>query len=432
MTTAKRKQRMTATSLVELTVGSAVVSELESLDHNNMVKSHQTKKKHSKRCERTTSESTVRSFPGKLRKPEFLPGSAVEQYMRSRSNGTADNSTDASVHVSKQILGQMQHEAFGKQQAVLKDPEYLHLDMSHLPLDMFDTIEFESADRSPEEWLASTSNATAPYFLSGQWYRKECRVLTYDRQSCKYEVEFVPSGPRKMVRRLNLKFDIEDEKDWQERRNTAEQARELAKSVARLDHFISQQPSSDIQNILPDALKRIHVRVIDGLPLSMSFPEPGTPLGLLLRSLTGDVIQRYNWVMKKAVLVQKLARNESTLTKYNQLRLPPMPGKPPVPEIGKVPCPHFPFKDRRNQMSQLHFSREKPILAVTIWLYHKWTKDSLAFRFMEVTDSLLSIPCSVEDFTGMQERFRSNALAKLQKVQYRASQAQASSRISCY
>lgn len=53
-------------------------------------------------------------------------------------------------------------------------------------------------------------------------------------------------------------------------------------------------------------IKSIHERVIDGLPVWMPFPETGTPLGNLLRSLTADTIQWYTRTSKKTVLISKL------------------------------------------------------------------------------------------------------------------------------
>ena len=49
-------------------------------------------------------------------------------------------------------------------------------------------------------------------------------------------------------------------------------------------------------------IRRIHERVVDGLPRSLPYPAQDTPLGNLLRALTGDVILFYARTMKRTVL----------------------------------------------------------------------------------------------------------------------------------
>ncbi len=57
------------------------------------------------------------------------------------------------------------------------DPDYLKIDQSKLPLEIFDNIEFEQADLPPSEWLASRSNGKAPYFINGKWLWRPVEIL---------------------------------------------------------------------------------------------------------------------------------------------------------------------------------------------------------------------------------------------------------------
>eukprot|EP01036_Dinobryon_divergens_P039171 gene39171-51567_t len=69
--------------------------------------------------------------------------------------------------------------------------------------------------------------------------------------------------------------------------------------------------------------------------------------------------------MKKAVLLEKLTgvvKDKAAMLRYKQLDLPPIPSKPPVPRIGKVPCPDYPYFDRRHRIAQVHFSSQKEVL----------------------------------------------------------------------
>ena len=47
-----------------------------------------------------------------------------------------------------------------------KDPNFLAIDESSLPIEFFDTLEAEERDRSPEEWLRSTSPSSSSSSLT--------------------------------------------------------------------------------------------------------------------------------------------------------------------------------------------------------------------------------------------------------------------------
>jgi len=43
----------------------------------------------------------------------------------------------------------------------------------------------------------------------------------------------------------------------------------------RFDHFVLQQPKELIRVISKEGLKKIHERILDGLPVDIPFPEQG-------------------------------------------------------------------------------------------------------------------------------------------------------------
>eukprot|EP01034_Spumella_vulgaris_P035026 gene35026-43190_t len=158
----------------------------------------------------------------------------------------------------------------------MRDPEYLKIDQSKLALDMFDNIELEMLDKSPEEWLHSKSNAHTPYYHSGEWIWRPVTVRSYDAKTKEYEIHFFPNGIVKHVKRLNLQFDKEDADKFHMRRQVAEDARYVAKQIMRLDFFINKQPHDEIRVIRKESIKKIHSRIIDGLPADVPFPEQDT------------------------------------------------------------------------------------------------------------------------------------------------------------
>ncbi|KAJ3158327.1 hypothetical protein HDU86_003036, partial [Geranomyces michiganensis] len=116
----------------------------------------------------------------------------------------------------------------GPEQALLdpnfRDPYKIHGDgntITTLPLDAFDDPEFET--KTPSEWLDVGPGRGLPstigysrYFrytsdtTTASWSWLRCSVLAYDPASNLYLIEWHPSGPQKLVKRLNLLFEDEN------------------------------------------------------------------------------------------------------------------------------------------------------------------------------------------------------------------------------
>jgi dynein heavy chain len=358
------------------------------LDHNNFNRSVASKKDMIlTKTLKTTKVPDIRPFPGEIR---------VKR--RDQVSSAMYSSIDDGELIEKAAA--WNEEKLDK----THDADFLRIDQSRLPIEIFDDLEFESIDKSPEEWLATKSGGLSPYFYENTWMWRRVEVLGYDYARKKYHVRFLPEGNEKKVHRLNLKFDCENPERFDARRFKAEAQRSEAKQVMRLDHFIKCQPKEEIRVIQQENLRRIHERIVDGLSISVAFPDPGTPMGNLLRHLTGDVIQWYSYVMKKTVLLEKLKRGDPVIMKrYQELGLPPPPSKAPVPLIAKVPCPEYSFRDRLNRIAQMHFSSHTEILAVYKWMYNKWNDQFQHFTFMECKFSPQDLPIQLSKFNKIQK-----------------------------
>ena len=306
---------------------------------------------------------------------------------------------------------------------LMRDPEYLKIDQSKLPLDIFDNIELQALDKTPEEWLATNSMAQTPYYHSGEWIWRSVIVLSYDSKTKKYEVQFHPMGIIKHVNRLKLMFDQEDHVKFMERRNLAENAREEAKRIMRLDYFISKQPKESVRIIRKESIRKIHSRVIEGLASSIPFPEKDTKLGKVLKTLTGEIIHFYTHIMKKTVLIAKLRgtfKDNNMILRCKQLRLPSPPEKPLVPHYGKVYCPEYPYRERIQRIETLHYSSVREILNVYKWLHNKWIQTFQFYNFFDVNIPIITLPCTLKDFKILQMERTEITLKLLQKDFHRA------------
>jgi len=362
-----------------------------------MVKSLQASKKIRPplRLLKSTKLPKVRPFPGEMNvKNKGPPSGAVYATDLELEELEAKRELMASVELTSEEL--------------MRDADYLKIDQSKLPLEIFDSLEFEALDKSPADWLALKCNAKAPFFHDSSWIWRPVTVLGYDYNTSMYDVKFLPDGLRKFVHRLNLKFDAESEEAFDKRRSIAENARKEAKQIMRLDHFIIQQPNETIKAIRKESVRKIHDRIMDGLPNYIPFPEPGTPLGSLLRRLTGDIIMWYARTMKKAVLFAHITnpihRDDNLILRYIQLKLPPVPPKPPVPKSGKLEVPNYLFNDRWQRIENLYYSSQREVLAVYRWLHDKWTEKFQYFRFMntDTSGAGLTFPCTLQDFKRAQ------------------------------
>lgn len=250
------------------------------LDHNNMLKSlyHGKNDLTVTRTVKTTKAPPVRPFPGEvtLTKKTLIDTISYED-LQLEQETESRNRTGNKERLTAEDL--------------MRDPEYLKIDQSKLALEMFDNIELEMLDKSPEEWVASKSNAQTPYYHSGEWIWRPVTVNSYNPATKEFEIHFFPNGITKHVKRLNLQFDEEDAEKFQQRRQVAEDSRYAAKQIMRLDYFIEKQPLDEIRVIRKDSIKKIHARIIDGLPTDVPFPEQDTRLGRLLRQLTGKHIR---------------------------------------------------------------------------------------------------------------------------------------------
>lgn len=360
------------------------------LDHNNFMKSvgaHANSGHLSVKILKTTKSPALRKFPGELR--EIIresPIGAVYAEDLEREEAERKAVSDVIPVVPKDEL--------------MLQSDFLKLDQSKLPIEIFDSLEYESIDKSPVEWLSICSSGHTPFFHQGKWHWREVEILGFHESSQKYHVKFNLDGIEKHVHRLNLRFNAEDATLFNQRRAIAEAGREEAKRIMRFDHFILEQPKEQIRSIGTEGLKKIQDRIVDGLPIDIPLPEPGTPLGALLKSSLAEMIQWYSRSMKKIVVFTQLVgtkRNEAMISRYNQLDLPQVPKKSPVPRIGKVECPEYQFDDRRNRLEHMYISSQCEILELYKWLYSRWSTHFQHFTFVdtEIKGSTLPYPLDV-------------------------------------
>ena len=324
------------------------------LDHNNFVKAVLSKEKTTlpTKLRKSTKAPQFRRFPGSLRESrrESPIGAIYAEELAGEDKG------EKNIIIPKDEL--------------MLQPDFLKLDQSKLPVDLFDDLDYSANDKSPEEWLKICNSGSTPFFIDGKWHWREVTILAYNSLSRKYTIKFGDDGITKEVSRLNLRFDAENAAEFDKRRAIAESGRSEAKQLMRFDHFVLAQSKDLIRAIGKDGIRKIHERVIDGLPVDIPFPDQGTPLGYLLRNCTAELIQWYSLIMKKIVVysqIEGVKLKAEVVSRYQQLNLPKPPAKPAVPRIGKVACPEYPYDERQSRMSHIYISSQREVQYVVLY-----------------------------------------------------------------
>ncbi|KAH8046937.1 1-aminocyclopropane-1-carboxylate synthase [Aureococcus anophagefferens] len=195
---------------------------------------------------------------------------------------------------------------------LLHSSMFLRLDESRLPIETFDSLEFEEKDKLP--WLATGLTTEtgdvlgfAAYFVAGGKDERGGGASARSWATSRSKQYKVQMGQKIKLRR---------------------------EAAARLDYFVAEQPATAVRAIQQSTLRGIHGKINDGLPVGpgrMTFPEPGTPGGALLRALTADVIQAYARAMKRAIVRQRYRNDPAFTDEYDSLKLPSgAVGAPPV------------------------------------------------------------------------------------------------------
>lgn len=198
-----------------------------SLDHNNIAIKYAGKGPLGKiplPAKIVMREQPMRPFPGQIREVKHGVTGAVYAEDLDREEALMKASLDMKDEISKEDL---MHEA-----------DFLKIDQSKLPLEIFDNLEYEALDKSPDQWLALSKRGYTPFYEMGEWSWKAVLILGYDEKQSEYQIQFYPDGKKKNVNRLNLRFEEEDEENFHARRNFATTAREYAKKVLQLvNHY---------------------------------------------------------------------------------------------------------------------------------------------------------------------------------------------------
>jgi len=133
----------------------------------------------------------AREYPGQIRMSTIPADSSVAQYVSSQPDfckrkdfSPAKNKPDFDntlpffaddAFYTTQPPPAPEDEEEKKTAPSLDDDRFLRLDISKLPLEMFDSAEFEEKDKTPNEWINSCPSGAAAKFDGKEWKWRKVR-----------------------------------------------------------------------------------------------------------------------------------------------------------------------------------------------------------------------------------------------------------------
>eukprot|EP01028_Stygiella_incarcerata_P004265 TRINITY_DN1920_c0_g2_i1.p1 TRINITY_DN1920_c0_g2~~TRINITY_DN1920_c0_g2_i1.p1 ORF type:complete len:4143 (+),score=1128.32 TRINITY_DN1920_c0_g2_i1:148-12576(+) len=264
---------------------------------------------------------------------------------------------------------------------------------SFFPLELFDDLEYET--KRPEEWIknGTVEGYSLYYSASGEYTWYPCEVVEFSDVENSFKIIWSHNGKAKWVKRLNLRFEGENEDLFLRRRQEAYQRREEAEAQMRFFLYLEEQSEEDLTPMDDDTVDRI---------LSLVAAEfPTRQLGFIQRSLD-ELNHQHLHAIKKAVFEYRcMAIKERE--RLAPLRLPEIPPPSPPPERGclevKMEIPFSRSKDsiRKN----LYYAN--PVMFKTlssVWTI--WSEYESEY-LVDVKLKDVALPVSLETYIDIQK-----------------------------
>ena len=202
------------------------VQDLYRIDHNNVPVRFKPRHDSGQKKAQSRLDAKVLAFPAGKRTPISKFGISVVRERGDQKDAAAAAAAGAAAGGESKVAP-FPKEAWAKaapeesKRSVAREPSintvrqldrvqseaFLVIDQSRYPLEIFDDSTFEK--RSPEQWLASKSKGSSPYFDGTGWKWQPVSVLSYDEATERYMIQFDDGGLKKKVKRLSLMFDLE-------------------------------------------------------------------------------------------------------------------------------------------------------------------------------------------------------------------------------
>lgn len=277
-----------------------------------------------------------------------------------------------------------------------------------LPLDLFDDCVDE--DPLPDFLVQQAKKAGLPgvpacsmfFTTSNEYTWQRCYVLEYDPVEMSYHIQWVSTGRRKFVKRLNLVFDQEDHQDFLDRRERAMRRRMVQESYTRLDMYVNQLPEDIAFPFDEDRMDRVISMVAPSFPMSTID---------LIESLVDEIKDEYFFSMKRAHF-DYWYKDPKQQERFAFMHFPPVFFDKEVPEYGLVSRSRDPYPNvvALGHAALTHLIRERSLhadleLLQLLQQHHvEWLPRAQQYLVKCSRQELLPLPAKLDDFEQDQRK----------------------------
>lgn len=272
------------------------------------------------------------------------------------------------------------------------DPRYLILDDSKLlPLMCFDNSEYERY--SPEEWLELCKTGYSTFYNKGSWYWVPCEIKSYDKETERFHIDFTSFKVEKDVSRLNLRFDLENEEEFNMRLEEAVRLRNQTKYDLRYEYYVSTE-NIDLSPINPAWLDNIYIRMVSNTYLGLSKHKSR------ILEIGKEIIENYNLNMKRVSINTQLLFDDEKLDNYMKMDFKLPTNERTVNEYGKYQIGQLSFDDYQNEVAKSPQLLKKEIYKILHTIQELWMNRIGDILLVDLDN--LKLPCKLSELVDKQ------------------------------
>ncbi|MCO5557849.1 hypothetical protein L7F22_011421 [Adiantum nelumboides] len=288
-------------------------------------------------------------------------------------------------------------EELGKATSIRKTTFAFPLDLFHNPeLELcHPRLDIEEAHQRHERGVLARSRF---YSSNGECSWEPCLVLSYDEDRMDFLIEWVKSGKRKSVKRLNLILEREEESNFIAKVIDARHLRRLVEAQMRCSEYVEGLPfeNPDIFN----AAWKVRLENLAGISLSKRYLD-------LVNNYLESFKVEYRRIVKKSILDHKYYVSKEDFSRLKALQIfYREQRKPTVPRQGCLPLEfefEKSFSETNKQISRTLCVAEEAFLLGLLRFYKEMDiTDVCLFNPLLFT---LPRPLRLEDFRLVQEDY---------------------------
>ena len=191
-------------------------------------------------------------------------------------------------------------------------------------------------DLKPEEWIEKCKNSgkethgLSPMFNGESYVWEPVIVEGYDYEAQRYQVTVILTGQVKLVTRLALRFDFEDNNEFYDRLRVCKERKDRVETELRFQELCDSVRDEDVASITTEILEDVFKK--------MEIPEDKFEFGHVKETrgrLTNVVTSIYRLAMKKCYILDS-SLDLTMLKRIEEINIPSRINGIAIPYFGRL------------------------------------------------------------------------------------------------